>query len=242
MPKAKDIKLNAFKLTISTKYDISQTTVDLFAKWAQKRATMHHVVLETGSSGVKHLHALLCFQDGYIKRNLEDYVWRQFVQNHNEESTKIVSTRADVLYDDRWIMEYLSKEEDAVVVSSDYDAAREGEFYPDQATQEHLQTVALVNSSCDTVFADHEQRYWIFHRSVLHPGPGTGGLCTPTTCFQYYLWRMNCERTMRVCTDERRNRQNGLGLYRYITKDYNPGFEDRKYYASYEGPVMDFRG
>lgn len=241
MPKNTDVKLKCFKVTISTKYDVSDETVAKFSKWCQKNTTMHHMVIEKGDTNVKHIHALLCIEKGYVKRHLQDYVWKHFVRDFNEGCIARYAVRVDVNYDDKWYNDYLRKESDVEIVSTNYDASHEGKFYPSAEEQEYFQACASVNSACDPWYADHELKFkewWLERRDGNRFKPPPHG----ADVHEYLLDCMYVQRTMKPIADERRRRQLAASLARYVTKDAKNNYEDRKYFASLEGPVVDFHG
>lgn len=234
-----DFPLRGYKLTVSTKFDVSDETVGRIVKYVKKNAEMAYVVIERGDSGVRHLHALLCLKKEICKRNLEDYVWRHFVSSCNEGCQQKWAVRADVLYDSGWRDWYLSKEEGREVIYEDFDDGKIEQFYPSSEIQARLQAIRDVNNASDSYIAGHADRFKEWNK---REGPGPSRDVTRARCLEYFYWRMYGEKDMKVVMDPRRVRQMAGSLYRYVTSDLSLDFEDRKWVASHDGPVFDFRG
>lgn len=235
--KSKDIPLKGFKITISTKFDVSDETIQVFTKWA-KKATMHHIVLEHGSSGTKHLHALVCYENSKIKRNIQDFVWRHHVKNFNEgNNIQKYAVRVDVLYDSHWIEEYLKKEANYVVHSTNYDAQRESDYYPEPGVKEALESLQTAFARSDywgDLATKFEEHYLPKHHNIR---PAQYPI---EAIHEFYFGLMFAERSIPVISDDRRRRQNVYCLWLLVNKITSPSYEDRKYYASHDGPVCDF--
>lgn len=237
-----DIPLRAFKLTYSVPGDISEQSVGLIKRWAEKNADMHHLVIERGESGKKHLHGLVCLPKAIIKRNVQDDHWKRFIKPFHPDAKQRCAVHVDVLYNSVWRDEYLKKEADHVVVSTDYDDERSSEYYPDQATQDRLQAIAAASGASDTFYASHAVSFQAWFDGEYHSEPGPRVAITIAHGIEYFYYRMHVAKDMQVMIDERRIRQMGHALYRYVTSSKELSFEDRKYVASCDGPAMDFRG
>lgn len=234
----RDLKLKGFKLTVSTKYDISELTVEKIASYVKKNCDMGMVVLENGESGVLHLHALLNFADGRVKRNLSDHFWKFFVKPFNEECIQKWAVRFDVLYDEYWRMEYLKKEATRRLVLDNYDDGRAAEYYAPFEVQAYLQSVSVASDACDPFYAMHAVE---FNEWIKRDTPGPPRVVTLTTCLEYLHHRMFVAKNMKIISQHRRAYEIADRLYRYVTSNVTLDFEDRKWVASREGPVLDFR-
>lgn len=234
-----DIPLKGFKVTISTKYDVSDTTVSRFTKWA-KKATMYHIVAEHGSSGTKHVHALLCFNEPKVKRVLQDYIWKHHVKDHNDGvNIQKYAVRVDVLYDDKWHSEYLSKECNHEIIASSYDATKESEFYPESGVKEQLEGISAHYARSD-FWGELATKFKEYHASRHHfivPD-----MYAIVDVHEFYFRLMFVDRSIAIVSDDRRRRQNVYCLWLLVNKITFPSYEDRKYYATHDGPVLDFNG
>lgn len=237
----RDLKLRSYKVTLSTKYDIADRTVEKFVNWVRNNAEMHYTVIERGKSGVRHLHSLVCFTVGKARRNLADYFWRHHVKPFNEGCEQHAAVDVSINSDDRWISEYLLKEADVEVKSNDYDRAREAEFYPTVEQQEILQVFVGSRTAVDSFYAEHAGFFTLWFRDNVARHQDVAA-ATTAHCLQYFYHRMHVSKDMRVMSDPRRVRQQAQALARYVTSDSRLNFEDRKYCAAEHGPVMDFNG
>lgn len=234
-----DIPLKGFKVTISTKLDVSDQTINLLTKWCKKEA-MHHIVVEYGKSGVKHVHALVCCEFPKIKRNIADHIWKKYVRDCNEGgNVQKHAVRVDVLYDNKWYLEYLRKEDHHEVISTNYDPERESNYYPEGGVKEQLEEIqaSYTRNNFWTDLANEFKEWYLGkHHNVRPDHYGVEHV------HEFYHTKMLVDRTLPDVADDRRRRQNVKYLWMLINQITLPGFEDRKYYASHNGPTMDFSG
>jgi hypothetical protein len=235
----KDIPLRGFKVTISTKFDVSDVTIKKFVNWVKKGTVMHHIVSEHGSSGTKHLHALLCYERPRVKADIQEYVWKHHVRDHNEgANVGKYAVRVDVLYDDKWHSEYLSKEVTHEVISSEYDATAESEYYPAPGVKEELEGIAAHYARSDfwgDLATKFKEWYAERHHNIIP------NMYAITSVHEFYFSLMFVERTVAIVSDDRRRRQNVYCLWLLVNQITAPSYEDRKYYHSHHGNVVDFR-
>lgn len=240
------IKLRSWKVTISTKGDIPEEVVQKYYEYvfSNPNIEMHYTVVERGETGRKHLHGLVCLKDGKPSAYLQNYIWRHFVQPYVDDShIGKIAVRLDVNADDRWISEYLKKEQAVEIISNEYDVGRESEFYPTDGEQQTLKAFVDAASAVDPYYAEHAAFYEQFvmalpgHKYSIFRHVSTSALAE-----RYFNNRMYVLKDMKVIRDPRVVHQMARALHRYATGDDLLDFEDRKYHASLDGPVMDFRG
>lgn len=236
--KRPDILLKGFKITLSFKTDCTEDDDEVLIKWLEKKADMWHVVAEHGTTGKRHLHALMCRKTPTAKRSIQDTLWKKFKESHSDSVQKY-AIRVDVLYDDRWYREYLSKEDTHVLLSSKYDASLEHEYYATAEQQVQLQSIVTVSELVDPFYGDLAEKFTEWFKGRFN---GVSVEISRTHCVEFLYWRMYVSKTMKVIADDRRRLQMAFALYRYVTKDMALDFEDRKACASKDGPVFDFRG
>lgn len=205
----RDMKFRGFKLTLSPKGDIDQEAVKYVHKYVQTNCKYAYVVLEHGESGQRHLHALLLYAFPKTKRNIHDYFVRQCMKKYHPDSVMAVAVRVDILYDNKWRMEYLSKEVDRTVIYDKYNDDEESEFYATPEQQKELQDILSFNNASDSYYAEHAHRADEYLR-------GEGLRPTEANCFQYFQWRMFGNKDMRVIEDSRRVMQKAIALSKYI--------------------------
>lgn len=205
---------------------------------------MSYFVVELGESGKPHLHGLICTEKGFDKTDLQGRIWRDYVRDFvDKDNIPGVACRLDVNYDDRWINEYLSKEAGVRVVQNLYNAEREHEFYPTPEQTLVLQIYRDASEAADSFYSEHSAFYKIW----LGEQPGNRyavveHVSTAKLAGKYFEWRMYVKKNMSVIIDTRRLHQMARALDKYTREDCEPDFEDRKYYASLRGPVLDFSG
>lgn len=227
------IPLKSFKLTISPKGDVSKDTIDRVVAYAMK-SDMYHVVLEHGTSGKAHIHALLNYSTPKLAPKIQENVWQRMVKPFSPGSIGKFAVQVNANYDSRWASEYLSKESTHEVLATNYDASLESNYYPSPEVQTTLQTISRVHVAVDSFYAEHAL---LFAEYVIRrPHPGV------TDAIEYFYNRMFVKKDMRVNADKRRVHQMAHALLRYHLSDQRLDFEDRKFVASLDGPAFDFRG
>jgi len=236
-----EVPLKGFKITLSFKDDATITDDRMIVGYLKKNSAMYHVVAEHGSNAKRHLHCLFCTDKPRTKRGLQDTLWKKFKPNH-EDCIQKFAVRVDVLYDDRWIKEYLSKEATAKVVSSNYDPTKESEYYATPEQQATLQGLVGNTAAVDTFYSELYTKFQEWYKVKYGIDVYSPTEVTRLKCLQFLLDRMFVEKNMRVIRDPRIQNQIAVALYRFVTGDSNPDYEQRKYMASLDGPVMNFEG
>lgn len=242
----RDIKLRSWKVTLSTKGDIPPSVVDRYYQYVFKNANvlMHYTVIERGETGRKHLHGLICLDKGQDQDYLQNYLWRHIVKPFVDD-THIgkIAARVDINSDDRWINEYLKKEAGVEIITSEYDIAKESEFYPTADEQARLQVLVGASNALDSYYAEHAG--WFAEWLRTHPGyryADAAAVATTALCIEYFKYRMFNLRDMKVIRDRRIRCQIASALALYITRSSDLDFEERKWCAAEHGPTFDFRG
>jgi len=234
MPKNEDIAFRGFKVTISTKSPVTIDDDKIFQKYCAKKCDMFHIVAEHGSNGKRHLHILMCCKVACFKRNLCDTLWKLIKENHSD-SKQGIAVRCDVLYNNVWYDTYLNKESDHEVVYTNYDASLEVNYYATPEQQEYLQARITSSSAVDPYYSKLStefESYW----------SGRTGVPLRGDCIQYLQYRMFVVKDMRCIRDPKAINQIGVTLWRYFTSNADLDFEQRKYCASLDGPIVNFDG
>jgi len=128
----------SFLLTISTKDDLSVEAQSSVLKWIQKGTEMHHVVIEYGASGKRHLHAVLLYKSDREARKIQENLWARHVQPHHSDSIGRIAVKVQVCPGNDWYSTYLKKEHDVEVLSTNYDPSKAESYFPTPEVQELL--------------------------------------------------------------------------------------------------------
>jgi len=128
----------SFLLTISCKDDVSKEAEESVVKWIVKGTEMHHVVIEHGATGKRHLHAVLLYKSSRCSRKIQENVWARHVQPHHPDSIGRIAVKVQVCPGNDWYDSYLKKERDALVVATNYDPAKAETYFPTPEVQEFL--------------------------------------------------------------------------------------------------------
>ena len=72
-----EIKTQSFLLTISPKGDIHQKCINLVSSYIKKHSDYHHIVVEQGTNGKAHLHAIFLTSKKMQKQKLQQNIWER---------------------------------------------------------------------------------------------------------------------------------------------------------------------
>lgn len=211
-----DLKTQSFLLTISTKTDISETCVEMIKRHVEGKCDYYHVVLERGSSGKLHLHAILLYPVSKDKKQLRNNFWIRYVKPSHADDGSIgsIAVKMQVAPGDKWYKEYLRKEEDVTVVATRWDDERVKSYFPDRDTQAVLQA-AHGKGSRDGWIASHVDDYKSKYDVIDFD-----------TAYEY-TFRWYVEEKRDPC--ERFLRERAHFLYRIALGDFGPLPGDRQW-------------
>lgn len=137
------LSTKAFLLTVSTKSDIKTECVEKIRLYIRQKCDYYYAVLERGSSGKLHMHAIMLYRDHKEKKQLRNNIWTRYVSPfHSPErdgSIGSIAVKMQVAPGPAWYDEYLRKEDDVEVVASHWDVAAVSAYFPDADTQSLLQ-------------------------------------------------------------------------------------------------------
>jgi len=201
----------SFLLTISTKDDLSLDAQRSVVKWIQKGTEMHHVVIETGQSGKRHLHAVLLYKSTRESRKIQENLWARHVQPHHSDSIGRVAVKVQVCPGNDWYSTYLKKEHDVEVLSTNYDPELAEEYFPTPEVQESL----VAKGKCKTAAApwlELDVASWTESTFTNEP---SGALC-------FYKHRMFVLKNMIPISDKRRLCEKAQLLWEYRNQIVTP--------------------
>lgn len=208
---SKNVDTRTFRVTLSPKEDIDPEVVKWFLKTYQK--CNKYVVIETGQSGKKHLHALIQFDQIKEVKSIKDVVWRN-MRKYHDTSIQKYAVVINVCYNMLWYDEYLRKEDDVENVDTDdFDAKSFRRALPDEATQTLLQSFTR-HKPIGAMWAAHEERWTKF-------SPDDASF---SSAVRYFRTRMFKDRDLEPIQDMRKFNQlaHTLTLYRNQYCDVDP--------------------
>lgn len=215
----KNLDAHTFLVTLSPKGNIDPACVELVLKWVRKNSLHAYVVIETGSTGQRHVHMSLAFSAARSKTRLQEDLWKFKVKPYHSDSIGKYAVVVTNQYNHHWYETYLKKEEAVEVLHDTYDLDAITSFFPTEEQQLDYQTLKGKKPS-DQVIHSHEVAW----TETSHPVTVAGAL--------YYLReRMFQLKDMQVIQDERRVRQLALALYRYRSGNCDPSQEDDEWLA-----------
>jgi len=125
-------------MTVSVKGDLSAESQDLITNWIRKNTVMHYMVIETGESSRRHMHALFVFKTPRDPRKIKDNVWTRMVHPHHSDSLARIAVKVQVCPGNKWYDEYLQKEPGRELISNTWDPESAKEYFPSEQIQEAL--------------------------------------------------------------------------------------------------------
>lgn len=221
------IAVKTFRVTISPKGHISIEVI----RWILKTYNRNnkYVVVESGTSGQRHLHMLIQFDEPKQKKDLRDVLSRN-IKKHHPDSIMKYALVINTCFDMKWYDEYLRKEagvEDVCTTEFDADAFRGA--LPDQNTQNALQ-VASRHRFVGGYWIDHEKR-WIEY---------SPDVSTHESAAKYFEYRMFVIRDMEPISG-RRLLEITYTLFKYRNRSHGYDMAQRQYFEKhFEGQIQSF--
>lgn len=209
--------VRAFNLTVSPREDISDEIVKYFRKWIEKSCKYYYCVVESETSK-RHLHASMFFTEPKDPRNMKDTFWKK-VKTVHTTSIGRVCVHIQAMPGEKWLMEYLQKEQEREIVCSripltdgqEIDWSVLNEYIPSEEVQKVLMDVAAKKGKAsDPFYSYHEVEY----KNWLHSHTWVS---STQTAAEYFGYRMFEAKDMRVIADSRRVHQMSVALHKYAT-------------------------
>lgn len=198
------LETKSFLLTVSVKGDLSVESEEKVVKYLRKNTLMHHAVIEMGEHHRRHLHACFIYKEGCHKHKVQNNVWTRFVKPYHEDSIGKFAVKVQVCPGNKWYHEYLQKEQDVQVLSTNWDPSAAEEHFPTPAVQEALQAKASINkTACPAV----EARVIEWSTSSFEN--------TPEGAAMFIKHCMNVAKTMVPISDKRKLVEKARMYYEY---------------------------
>lgn len=140
------LETKSFLLTVSVKGDISIECQEALVRYHRKNTLMHHVVIEHGESGKRHLHSCFIFKTPAQRGKVKNNVWTRLVKPFHGDSVSGVAVVVQVCPGNDWYSKYLQKEQDVQVLSTNWDPEAAIPHFPTQQVQEALQSKSKLAS------------------------------------------------------------------------------------------------
>jgi len=227
-----NFETRSFLLTVSVKGDLSIECEEALVKFIRKNTLMHHVVIEHGSSGKRHLHACMIFKKARTGPKLENNLHERFIKPFHADSPQRFATKVQVCPGNNWYNEYLTKEQDVQVLSTSWDPEAATDHFPTQQVQEALQ----AKSKMASVSSPHiEKRVAEWIASSFENSP-EGSLCFLKHC-------MYVDKSMIPIADPRKLTEKAFMHYQYRNGITDPTERERWLLKQLqEGPSYDVPG
>jgi len=233
MPHSPEYDTRAFLLTVSVKGDLSPECQDGLVKYLTKYTFMHHVVIEHGESGKRHLHACFIFKDSRHKAKIQSNVWDRHVKPFHPDSISRYAVKVQVCPGNDWYTEYLRKEQNVEVLATNWDPEAAKDHFPTQQVQEALQSKSKLAS----VAAPH------IKARVVEWTASSEFENTVEGAIEYLQHRMYVCEDMVPISDQRKLVEKATMFYKYRNQITKPN-ERERFLAKqmFDGPSYDVPG
>ena len=227
------LPVRAFALTVSVKGDLSVESQDEITRFIRKNTVMNYVVIESGESGRRHLHALMIFKDPKDPRKLQGNVWNRLVKPWHEDSISRIAVKIQVCPGNNWYDEYLQKESTRELISNTWNKEDAESYFPSQEIQETLMAkTKLKGVACPWLSED------------IATWTGSTFENTPEGALQYLKHRMFVLRNLVPISDPRKRTEKALMYWEYRNGVISPS--ERELWLlkqlqdgpSYDAPVI----
>ncbi len=148
-----------------------------FLKWLKEKTLYRYVVTELDKSGKRHLHACFVWMTPIAGNKIKDTVWTYgYMKYQKDESNRRFSIKVNVMYDDKWYQEYLSKDENREVLDNVWASPDViGEFYPTEEVQKACQIIGQASQSRDSNLHMCEMfREWVDEHGIEYDAIAAG--------------------------------------------------------------------
>lgn len=211
MPQHELLPVRAFQLTVSVKGDLSVESQDELTRFIRKNTLMHYIVIETGESGRRHLHAFMIFKDSKDPRKLQWNVWNRMVKPWHADSISRIAVKIQVCPGNDWYDEYLQKESTRELISNTWNKEDAVEYFPTPAVQETLMAKAkLKGVACPWLSED------------IATWTGSTFENTPEGALMYLKHRMFVLRNMVPISDPRKLTEKAFMYWEYRNENISP--------------------
>lgn len=142
-------KIQAFKITLSFKTDVTKEMQKWIVGYLQRSTEYRYIVTELDKSGKVHLHACCIWNKETRGDNIKETIWKHgYMKYQKDQSNKKFCIMINVMYDDKWYQEYLSKDANRVVLENVWEQPEViGKYYPTKEIQEACQAIGEANKS-----------------------------------------------------------------------------------------------
>jgi len=216
-------KCQTFLITLSPKGDITQSTIDEFCKYIQKKCSFWFVVTEVGDHGKKHLHCCCVWSHGVDRCNIHDY-WSKKLTKDYPGSIGKFACKVTTQYNHKWYDEYLRKGGD--IVLDNYPRDQVTEYFPSSEQQAVLIEIKGSKREASVHVADMLLAYWI------DKAPDDSSYESAISTIKY---RMYVDNLTPYYIDDRKLHQLCWFLYEKRNQICEPNVADRNYAAIKSG-------
>jgi len=161
--------MQAFKITLSFKTNVTKEMQTWLVGYLRKMTMYRYVVTELDKSGKVHLHACCIWnketRGDHIKETLWNYGYHKY---QKDQSNKKFCIMVNVLYDDKWYQEYLSKDPNRTVLDNVWGEPDDiKQYYPSKEVQEDCQRIgeAAKSRNANIDMCQDFQR-WVDERQI----------------------------------------------------------------------------
>lgn len=212
-------KFHTFAVTIRPRDGITDKQIETFVLWCKKQCLYYHVITEK-TDYERHVHAAVFFNLKKTRSNVCTMMKRLYKDLSSEEQ-KVLLRGIKVMYNKDFVMNYMNKDDDTVIIESVLPESNHMESYfppPKPAVSSDGRT-----KKCSAYYHELE-RLWYEHMEPHHE--------KNTMVIRDFLFKMMYSlRVIPVMRDDNTIRQTARHLCRWLNKsescptDFLPPFE-----------------
>jgi len=199
-------KFKTFALTVRPRDGISDQQVSILTAFIKKRTDHHHVVTEKLGSE-RHVHAALYLKTAITKSNFATLLTRlcKNTLDFDETELSVVRKGIKILYNNDFVENYLDKDDDTVVISTDL---------PESS---HLESWYPPKPVTKSKTQKHSAYYWELEKLWYELQSPTVEVHTLNA--RHFLYRlMYSDRVIPIIRDDKQIVQTARHLVRFINK------------------------
>jgi hypothetical protein len=197
-------KVQSFAITVRPLDGITETQIQKFLKWTKKQCDYYHVITEK-TMAERHIHAGLFMKVPKTRSNVSTDLMRLFKDLSDVEKS-VLRKGLKIMYNEDFILNYLNKGDDTVVVASSLPEEGHMEsYFPPKP--EVLESRA---KKCSAYYHELE-KLWYEHRTPAYE-------VTTITTRDFLFEVMYDKRVLPVIRDDKQIIQVSRHLTRWLNK------------------------
>lgn len=200
-------KFKAWSLTFRPRNGVTDEQIKILCDNIRKRS-VHYMMITEKQEEKRHFHSGFILKNAQAKKNLKRWILDPFKSQLDPMEEKVQSQGIKIMYNGDWVTEYLTKEDDTVVLDSKFplDMQTIDVYFPPTIQNEKKLVKANV---ADWWYAKMEKLWYEYYNGVE---PSTVNI------FNFFIDMMHNKRVIRVIENKRKLIEKSIALKHHIKK------------------------